>query len=222
MDKLNKRIHGSLYVTNNKNTCEQYREFAEYIKNNGLDVSDKFIEENVFIKNFLRNIFNENDIIINEKDEFVRIVKWDIGGDCKNFYPDSKRVKAGRLNPIGVAYLYLGNNISTSMKETRVSDGHPFCIGLFKPIKELKILDFTTNRELEEKKDNSYKYIVDKMFSKHTEKCKDEREYWPTQFITNLIIDKGVYDGVKYSSAVQKGGYNICIFKCENMKCVKW
>lgn len=40
-------------------------------------------------------------------------------------------------------------------------------------------------------------------------------------FIAKLIIDRG-YDGIKYSSSIQKYGYNLCIFSCNDMGCIKY
>ncbi|SFF95520.1 RES domain-containing protein [Desulfotomaculum arcticum] len=206
----------SAYTTNNNHTREKYTEFAEHIKVHGLKVDSYFMDNNIFIKNFLNGI---DEIIINEQEKLIRIVRWDVGMKGENFAPDPARTKAGRLNPEKVAYLYLGNNEITAMKETRIKKRESFYIGTFRSRTNLKILDFSSDREAERSKVNSYKLIIDEEFSKPLKDSDEKKEYLPTQFIAKLIKDKG-YDGVKYSSALCESGYNICIFEANNMECV--
>ena len=209
-------LSSSVYITNNNHTREKYNEFAEYVITHGLEVDSHFIENNTFVKHFLNGV---NEIVSNEQEKFIRIVRWNVGKNGENFTPDPAQTKAGRLNPEKVAYLYLANNGSTAMKESRIDKCEPYYIGTFRPKRNLRILDFSSDRETERNKVNSYKLIIDEEFSKPVKDSDEKKEYLPTQFIAKLIIDKG-YDGVKYSSAVWEGGYNICIFVINNMECV--
>ncbi|TYO95522.1 RES family NAD+ phosphorylase [Desulfallas thermosapovorans] len=216
MNYRNSSLCGKAYVTNDKHTREKYSEFAEYIKTHGLDPDSHFVNNNIFLNCFLLDI---GTAMISEQDRFVRIARWCVGANGENFAPDPKLTKAGRLNPKGVVYLYLSNDKHTAISETKIKKGERFCIGVFRPKVNLRILDFCCDRETEREKPNSFRLVVDKGFSKPIQAGDDEKEYMPTQFLAKYIKGKG-FDGVKYSSAACEGGYNVCLFATSNVDLV--
>jgi RES domain-containing protein len=129
--------------------------------------------------------------------------------------PPKEKCSAGRLNPKGVPYLYLADSIDTVISELRPSTGSKITIACFKTKQTLRLLDFCRRQP---HKGNDYLKIIDDDFSRPV-KVGHTDDYCFTQYIAGFIKRKG-YDGVKYTSSLNKNGYNITIFDPDKMAIV--
>jgi hypothetical protein len=144
--------------------------------------------------------------------------------------PPSERAKAGRMNPIGISYLYVAFNKETALKEVQYTSSQQAAIGEFKTQRELQILDLTNLGDKPSIFDNNHReefnglfFLEDfvKTITKLIEKNGNEHlEYVPSQVVSEyfalMFRHNGKHlDGIKYSSAVYSNGYNLVLFPTE-------
>ncbi|MEK8212589.1 RES family NAD+ phosphorylase [Paenibacillus sp. FSL L8-0463] len=159
-------------------------------------------------------------ITISVNQDFFRGRKWEEGRTFKNVReikaPPAYLAGAGRINPVGLPFLYVADSIGTALREVHQKAGTPTTIAKCSPNRELRIIDLTHGIE-EEDKVHSFRRIINNNFSKPVELNKTIVEYLPTQVIALYIKDQLKLDGVKYKSSVNAGGYNIVLFDESNM-----
>lgn len=139
--------------------------------------------------------------------------------------PDASKVREGRTNPRGIAYLYLSTSKETAMHEVRPWTGSVLSTAIFKVVKDLKLVDFSKfygkahspslilsllQEPTEEEIQESVWIRIDNAFSKPIPNNEDPTKYIPTQVIAELVKSKG-YDGIAYKS-VFSDGFNIVLF----------
>jgi hypothetical protein len=180
--------------------------------------------------------FFSSQIKLNEKDQFYRARLHSINNTPKfkkgeMYCPPKEMTTAGRANPLGIPYLYLCDNVNTTLYEIRASYLDEISIGTFKLnnfIEDITISDFTeipslyipglVNRII---KSTLLKREISKDLSKPIRRYDSEIDYVPTQFICEFIKEiTGVY-GLKFGSSLHREGNNIVIFDQKIMKCTK-
>lgn len=147
--------------------------------------------------------------------------------DPERMKPLSDRSPEGRINPKGIPFLYLSNNLETAISECRPWVGGLVSAGQFRTIKDLKIVDCTVHTkekyfvfeevpeaELEE----AIWSQIDNAFSQPTTRSDDTAEYVVTQVLAELFREKG-YDGVAYRSA-NGSGFNLAFFDLGSAKLI--
>lgn len=123
--------------------------------------------------------------------------------------PPASIASAGRLNPKGVAYLYMASSLDTAMAEVRPTTQDVTCVAELVPLRPLRVVNLTaTNTMLPGHEDLR---VVSRMFSQPVTNRKDIRRYEPTQYIAGAIKNSGV-DGIRYESSVRVTGHNIVVF----------
>jgi RES domain. len=149
--------------------------------------------------------------------------------------PPKEKSVGGRANPQGIPYLYLCNNIDTTLYETRVSYLDVVSIGTFKlkETEELKIVDFTQWQSpfnafcddsismIDFVKGKLLRQHISKDLSKPMRRFDSEMEYLPTQFICEFVRYIVGATGIQFNSSLHKGGVNIVLFEPENVQCVE-
>lgn len=137
--------------------------------------------------------------------------------------PPRGKAREGRINPKGISYLYLSNNIVTAVSETRpwldqfVTVAH--CeirtdIKVVNTVSKLSGSDafpFLEKDATAEEKENCIWYFIDRAFSEpvmDSELCSD---YVPTQYLAEALKNAG-YDGIMYKSSLSHGGCNLALF----------
>ena len=157
-----------------------------------------------------------------------------IGKDKLGCPPKDKSI-AGRANPQGIPYLYLCNNISTTLYETRVSYLDIVSVGTFqlREKEELKIVDFTQwQSPFNAFSDDSVNMIdfvkgkllrqrISKNLSKPMRRFDSEMEYLPTQFICEFVRYIVGATGIQFNSSLHENGINIVLFEPEKVQCVE-
>lgn len=156
------------------------------------------------------------------KNMFFRTVQWEVKA-LEDFIPTKIKCKAGRANEEHQVHLYVSNELSTSIKESKVLDKVNLKVCKYKPQHKLKILNFYIDSDSYNVKMKTFRSILDKEFSKPTNPKDKESDYWSTQVITKYIKEKLHYDGIKYSSSLEKSnGYNIVLFNAEDFQPIYW
>ncbi len=143
--------------------------------------------------------------------------------------PHPALAKTGRVNPIGISYLYLAFTEETAIKEIRPFPKCKITMGYFRATKKIKVIDL----RLENK---SSPFVFGTEVDKYM-KCKafigaicremgrivnlqnTELDYLPLQYICELIKVCG-YRGVIYDSFVGKD-CNLAIFNGNEMQCAE-
>ncbi len=153
--------------------------------------------------------------------------------------PPKDNVIEGRLNPKGIAYLYLSKNKDTAIAEKNPWIGADVTIGYFNILEDLRVVDTSTDEpkiyskyeidlDSEEMRPIVYsgtekeKYIwgyINAAFSQPISPNDSNLKYLPTQYLSEKLKTMN-YDVVAYKSSLHEKGYNICLFYPDKAKCI--
>lgn len=138
----------------------------------------------------------------------------------KRMKPRAERATEGRANPKGIPYLYLATDRDTALAEVRPWIGSLISVGQFKTLRELRIVNCTTDRDgfpiyLEGEpspleREEAVWADIDRAFARPVSPSDDVADYVPTQIIAE-IFKTSRFDGVAYRSSLG-GGHNIALF----------
>ncbi len=145
--------------------------------------------------------------------------------------PPKDKATGGRANPKGISYLYLADNIVTSLYEARATLFDFVTVGDFKLKEDIKILNLRKPENdpiiwAEQEAISDYlTYIpfintLQRELSLPIRKLDKEIDYLPTQYLSEFIKSIG-YDGVEFQSSLDSKGYNLAVFNPDKFKCVK-
>jgi len=137
--------------------------------------------------------------------------------------PTHEGAVEGRANPKGVAYLYLATDHDTAIGEVRPWIGAYVSVGLFKPCRELSIVNCTAMGDsipvliwhwpqgspAKDCEDTLWTRIGGQ-FATPVTPSDNTAYYVPTQIIAELFKAEG-FDGIKYRSSLGKG-QNVVLF----------
>lgn len=201
------------YVATNDDVKEKWDEFKmEFFKNRF------FIpKENSFVQIYMNEIVKDDGLIINKGDKYyrARIRKRGQNFEDKDLnVPPTERANAGRLNPKFIPYLYISNDVETVVSEVRPHLDANVVISTCEALEDLRILDLT-KMDNDNSKTHNFRKMISYLFSAPYAPDDTELEYISTQYITEFIKNEG-FDGVKYRSAMNNNGGNICIFSPSN------
>lgn len=131
---------------------------------------------------------------------------------------DPKLIRDARSNPRFICYLYVAESPTTAVYEVRpilYNAVNVAGIEVKEPLRIANIaVDIDPNPEKEKNVDEWLLGFVQSAFSSPTNNPDD---YIPSQIIAEFFRHLG-YDGIRYSSSLHKGGYNLTIYnvlKCE-------
>lgn len=150
-------------------------------------------------------------------------------GPCsaKRMIPDPKLVGDGRLNPRGIAYLYLAEDEPTAIAEVRPWLGALVSVAKFELLRDCKVLDCAStkrrplfgmkfvDRVFTAPPENEWDEVVwgriSYAFAEPTDPHDSNLTYAPTQILAEALRDEG-YDGVLYQSSMRSRGVNVALF----------
>jgi len=134
--------------------------------------------------------------------------------------PIGKR-KSGRVNPEGIAVLYLTSDEKTALSEVRASAFDFVSVGSFRLKRDIHVVNISGlnnispalySSGLESLAANTKIFgDIAKEIAKPLRRNDSSLEYLPTQYITEFIKSKG-YSGVEFTSTMETGGNNIAVF----------
>ncbi len=131
--------------------------------------------------------------------------------------PPPHKTTHGRLNPIGIPYLYLANDIDTAISEVRPWIGCNITVAEFTLNKDISVINFSKKVFTNVPSGNehaaaetTWRELITFMFSMPFHP-RDETAYVATQYFTERIKKEG-FDGILYDSALNRDGYNLTLF----------
>lgn len=147
--------------------------------------------------------------------------------------PPFELATAGRANPVGIPYLYLCESAKTTYYEVRAVYLDNLSVGVFRVLRDLKIVDFAYKVNLwvaynegDISLDETIikKKIVEAIsadMSKPRRRYDSEIEYVPTQLICEYCKVSLDADGICFESSLHNGGLNYVLFDSSLVKCTK-
>lgn len=145
--------------------------------------------------------------------------------------PPNKSAKSGRANPNGISYLYLANDITTTLYEVRASLYDYVTVGTFRLEENISVVNlsrFTYDvfrlAELESLENvmihGSFIDKLEQELSKPRRRSDSELDYLPTQYLSELIKSMG-FDGIEFKSSLYSEGVNLAIFNPDKFECLE-
>jgi hypothetical protein len=201
--------------------------FAEEIKSR-----NRFHIQNTLDLDKLKILLNRYSKPIHKGRIFYRgRISSSVGFEIVNMgNPPSEKSKSGRANPTGISYLYIADQLETTLYETRASLLDYVTIGKFRLKENIKVVNLRGNiydpillAENEELEDFMihlpFISKLEQELSKPNRRNDIELDYLPTQYLSEFIKSIG-YDGVEYQSSLYSEGYNLAIFNVEKFECI--
>lgn len=168
-------------------------------------------------------------------DEVGRQWEEEVPHGPERMVPQSRLVKEGRINPRGIAYLYLAVDKETAVSEIRPFVGALVTVAWLRTTKELTLVNLSPEKRVDgppirgilywasrmamaESKPLSQEEIdryvwakIDSAFSHPVDPTDEYLNYVPTQVIAESLMAAG-FDGVMYRSGLNPEGYNLALF----------
>lgn len=141
--------------------------------------------------------------------------------------PPRELTKAGRMNPAGIAYLYLAFDRNTAFAEIRVTQKEDVTISKWQPNEELNVLDLTALPKRPSIFSNERaKYDLIQFLYSFVHEIQRPIEhdgyehigYVPTQVVSEYFAQVFRFgascriDGIVYPSSINQGGKNLVLF----------
>jgi len=141
----------------------------------------------------------------------------------------------GRMNPAGISYFYLADNIHTALAEVNLTDGEQASVGAFKLQRDIKVIDFSVLPGSPSIFDSKLYEIFEVVRFWHKFELDirkpinkdDQLSYIPSQVLSEYFAkifackDGSKIDGFYYESTTSSAGKNLVIFP-EAKKGIKW
>ena len=134
--------------------------------------------------------------------------------------PNPDLIRDGRSNPKFIRYLYISESPTTAVFEVRPLLHNAVNVAGIEVKEQLTIANIAVGIDIDANKDNSVDewlmYFIQIAFSSSTNNPDD---YIASQIIAEYIRHLG-YDGIRYSSSLHRGGYNLTVFDVEKCEAV--
>ena len=137
----------------------------------------------------------------------------------ERMFPLPKKASEGRINPKGIPYLYLTEELENSVYEIRAKYRSYITIAEFCLKRNIDVVYFHKRMEyfhyalLSEKEKNPDLSVwneINKAFSMPVDQSDFTADYVPTQILAEIVKDEG-FDGILYMSQYMDC-YNLCLF----------
>lgn len=177
------------------------------------DLKDKSFEEVCY---YFQNPIMQLDNKVSEKlDSLLSVRKEFWGYEIADIdSPPSVKATAGRANPAGISYLYVCDSRKTAIMEVRPMIGQEVSVATIELSDDIKLFDFCKNNGIYEKGGDAYiYYLISRAFSEPY--TGNEKDYYPTQFLTEFIKEMG-FEGIRFYSSYDSNSKNIVIFNTQS------
>jgi hypothetical protein len=134
------------------------------------------------------------------------------------------KLTLGRVNPYGINYLYLAEDVDTVISELRPNRDSLITIGEYEVLRDIKIAKLSNWAVHSKENICNLALLLGMRFSLPVEGNNDILDYLPTQYFAELCKDNKL-DGIKFLSSVMNNEpdhhYNVTLFddtitKCKN------
>ncbi|MFV8603746.1 RES domain-containing protein [Ralstonia pseudosolanacearum] len=136
--------------------------------------------------------------------------------------PPPEKAKPGRANQEGEVVLYIADQEATAVAETRPARGLLVSVAQAHIVRDLRLVDlhkpvrpsnpFTDEIPQYELELEHLLRAFGEELSRPLRRTDDHHEYLPCQKLVERIRESGLYDGIRYPSAMTPGGSNIVLF----------
>lgn len=145
--------------------------------------------------------------------------------------PPADKAKPGRANPSGISYLYLANDLITTLFETRATLHDYLSIGEFQLKENLNIVALRDADLYDPMPLADQEWLEDFIIhlpfisrlsfelAKPIRRSDNDLDYLPTQYLCEFIKSIG-FDGVEYKSSLNPQGYNLAVFHPSKLECI--
>jgi RES domain-containing protein len=138
---------------------------------------------------------------------------------CEMGAPLPHLARPGRMNPLGIPYLYLALDQATAVAEVRPWAGALLSVARLTPQRALRLVNLNYRDvkppEMQVQKGEQKDYETFLLFMSQSlarpQDPNDELSYIPTQYFAEKFKRQGL-DGIIYLSVLQKGGSNLVLF----------
>lgn len=131
---------------------------------------------------------------------------------------DPKLIRDARSNPKFIRYLYVAESPTTAVYEVRPILYNSINVAGIEVKDSLQIANIAVDIDLSSEKSKSVdEWLLGFIQSAFSSPINNPDEYIPSQIIAEYFRHLG-FDGIRYSSSLHKGGYNLTIYdisKCE-------
>lgn len=197
-----------MYVATNEDALSKYLQFVELFKDRRYLID----QNHDFIKYYLSGL-TETTHIVNKGQIFfrARINELKPFQEDKDLQaPPEGTASIGRVNPKGISYLYVAENIETVIAEVQPWLNACITIAECTALETLNVVDLIPSEE-ERSRQHSYRKVISREFSKPVRPDTKELDYVPTQYIAEWFKNTGL-DGLRYESALHFDGINLALF----------
>lgn len=137
--------------------------------------------------------------------------------------PPYENTIEGRINPEGISYLYLANDVETAISEVRPGLKQDVSVGRFSLTRDIAVIDASQDKHsryvlseqnIERASEEWEPYVwrdINYSFSFPIRVGEENAQHVPTQYLSECFKNAG-YDGIIYKSSFTKEGYNIALF----------
>lgn len=156
----------------------------------------------------------------NDWDQANKYVEEPIPYAAERMKPLKDQSREGRVNPKGIAYLYLATTQETALAEVRPWVGSMVSVGQFKTLRELRVVNCTTDEIRHHvyldkepspaEREGAVWAEIDRAFARPVNRTDDLADYVPTQILAELFKANRL-DGVAYRSSLGPG-HNVALF----------
>ena len=134
--------------------------------------------------------------------------------------PNPELIRDGRSNPKFIRYLYIAESPTTAVFEVRPTLHNAVNVAEIEIKEQLTVANIAVGIDIDATKENGVDewlmYFIQTAFSTSTNNPDD---YIASQIIAEYIRHLG-YDGIRYSSSLHRGGYNLTVFDVEKCEAV--
>ena len=155
------------------------------------------------MKNDSQSIMEEIELIFEKEKKF-----WGYDAEQSDAPPKDKTL-GGRANPKNISYLYIAEDLKTTMMEVRPNLTQEVSVATIKILKTLRLFDFCYVDPEEEAGKSLDLSIISTAFS--TPNFGNENDYYATQYLCEFIKELG-FDGIRFYSSLNPPGKNIVLF----------
>jgi len=169
--------------------------------------SQNSMEEQLFeqiSKRLLEQIFGKESL---EEPGF-----WGFDSEGSDAPPNNKAL-SGRINPMGMSYLYASEDPHTAIVEARPTIEQMVSVAEIELKKDLKLFDFCADLADCDNNESQKKMFAEIARRLSVPNYVGDTGYYATQYISQYIKKlKDTFDGIRFRSALHKGGVNIVLF----------
>ena len=230
LPEINNNITDSNIVSDNSKftSPNEWNEFCSYLrKHNRYVLSNKwkrFIETVLFTAKKREHILMKGAVGIRARIGKDEEEEWTAPLPRKEIEaPPNEKAREGRINPRGISYLYLANDIKTAISEVRPWLKQSVTVGWFGLGRDLTVVDASKDKQdltifpegkIWNPSTEWEPFIwtdINDSFSIPVNVGEEYIYYAPTQYLSECFKNAG-YDGIIYKSSLTQDGYNIALF----------